>query len=316
MSSAVHRGVVVSFSPNARGALFMSIAMAGFTVNDGLTKLVAEAMNMAQVMLVRGVMATLVMLLLAWQWKALKKPRAVLHPMVALRVAGETGATICFLSALAHMPIANLAAVMQALPLAVTLGAAFFLNEPVGWRRWSAIIVGFVGILIIIRPGFDAFNAYSLYGVAAVAFATMRDLTTRKIPSEIPSPMISTVTAASVTIAGAVLLVPYGGWSPMSGADFAILVGATLCIVCGYHFIVLSLRAGELSFIAPFRYTALLWAIGLGIVLFADWPDRVMMTGAFLVVCSGLYTLYREQVVNRTKPAARSTGPGMATEGT
>ena len=316
MSSAVHRGVVVSFSPNARGALFMSIAMAGFTVNDGLTKLVAEAMNMAQVMLVRGVMATLVMLLLAWQWKALKKPRAVLHPMVALRVAGETGATICFLSALAHMPIANLAAVMQALPLAVTLGAAFFLNEPVGWRRWSAIIVGFIGILIIIRPGFDAFNAYSLYGVAAVAFATMRDLTTRKIPSDIPSPMISTVTAASVTIAGAVLLVPYGGWSPMSGADFAILVGATLCIVCGYHFIVLSLRAGELSFIAPFRYTALLWAIGLGIVLFADWPDRVMMAGAFLVVCSGLYTLYREQVVNRTKPAARSTGPGMATEGT
>ncbi|WP_336068539.1 DMT family transporter [Nitratireductor rhodophyticola] len=316
MSSVVHRGVVVSFSPNARGALFMSIAMAGFTVNDGLTKLVAEAMNMAQVMLVRGVMATLVMLLLAWHWKALKKPRAVLHPMVALRVAGETGATICFLSALAHMPIANLAAVMQALPLAVTLGAAFFLNEPVGWRRWSAIIVGFIGILIIIRPGFDAFNAYSLYGVAAVAFATMRDLTTRKIPSDIPSPMISTVTAASVTIAGAVLLVPYGGWSPMSGADFAILVGATLCIVCGYHFIVLSLRAGELSFIAPFRYTALLWAIGLGIVLFADWPDRVMMAGAFLVVCSGLYTLYREQVVNRTKPAARSTGPGMATEGT
>ncbi|EIM75259.1 hypothetical protein A33O_08406 [Nitratireductor aquibiodomus RA22] len=251
MSGVVHRGVVVSFSPNARGALFMSIAMAGFTVNDGLTKLVAEAMNMAQVMLVRGVMATLVMLLLAWQWKAMKKPRAVLHPMVALRVAGETGATICFLSALAHMPIANLAAVMQALPLAVTLGAAFFLNEPVGWRRWSAIIVGFIGILIIIRPGFDAFNAYSLYGVAAVAFATMRDLTTRKIPSEIPSPMISTVTAASVTIAGAVLLVPYGGWSPMSGADFAILVGATLCIVCGYHFIVLSLRAGELSFIRP-----------------------------------------------------------------
>ncbi|MFC5585884.1 DMT family transporter [Nitratireductor kimnyeongensis] len=306
----------MSFSPNARGALFMSVAMAGFTVNDGLTKLVAENMNMAQVMLVRGVMATLVMMLLAWHWKALKAPRAIFHPMVALRVAGETGATICFLSALAHMPIANLAAVMQALPLAVTLGAAFVLGEPVGWRRWSAILVGFIGILIIIRPGFDAFNAYSLYGVAAVAFATMRDLTTRKIPPDIPSPLISAATAASVTIAGAVLLAPYGGWTPMSGADFTVLVGATLCIVCGYHFIVLSLRAGELSFIAPFRYTALLWAIGLGIVFFADWPDRVMIAGALLVVCSGLYTLYREQIVNRTKPAAKSTSPGMATEGT
>nr|WP_281433604.1 DMT family transporter [Nitratireductor aquibiodomus] len=312
----MHRGVVVSFSPNARGALFMCVALAGFTINDALTKLVAEVMNMGQVMLVRGVMATALMLLFTWRTKALQQPRAILHPMVALRVAGETGATICFLSALAHMPIANLTAVMQVLPLTVTMGAAFFLSEPVGWRRWSAIAVGFIGILIIIRPGFDAFNAYSLYGVAAVAFATMRDLTTRKIPEDIPSSLISTATAAAVTLAGAVLVVPYGGWSPMSNADFAILVGATLCVVCGYHFIVVSLRVGELSFIAPFRYTALLWAIALGIVLFGDWPDWAMILGAGLVVGSGLYTLYREQIIDRVKPAAESTTPSMATEGT
>ncbi|WP_295813626.1 DMT family transporter [uncultured Nitratireductor sp.] len=306
----------MSFSPNARGALFMSIAMAGFTVNDGLTKIVAEAMNMGQVMLVRGVMATLLMLFFAWRWKALRNPRAILHPMVGLRVAGETGATVCFLSALAHMPIANLTSVMQVLPLTVTMGAAFFLGEPVGWRRWSAILVGFLGIVIIIRPGFEAFNAYSLYGIAAVACATMRDLTTRRIPKDIPSPLISTATAAAVTVAGAVLIVPYGGWSPINGTDFTILVGATLCIVCGYHFIVLSLRSGDLSFIAPFRYTALLWAIAIGIALFGDWPDWAMIEGASLVISSGLYTLYREQIVDKVVPAAKSTSPSMATEGT
>lgn len=193
----------------------MSVAMAGFTINDALTKLVAVSMNMGQVMLIRGMMATLLIGMLAWRWGAFVRPRSILHPMIGLRVAGETGATVCFMAALIHMPIANISAVMQVLPLTVTMGAAFFLSEPVGWRRWTAIVVGLIGILIIIRPGLDGFNAYSLYGLAAVAFATMRDLTTRRIPSDVPTPLISTATSAAVTLGGAFLIVPYGGWSPM-----------------------------------------------------------------------------------------------------
>ncbi|MCR4266697.1 DMT family transporter [Nitratireductor sp. ZSWI3] len=306
----------MSASSNLRGALFMSVAMAGFTINDAMTKLVGSSMNIGQMMLIRGVMATLLIGLLAWRWGALARPRLIWHPMIALRVLGEAGATVCFLAALVQIPIANIAAVLQVLPLTVTMGAALFLAEPVGWRRWSAILVGFVGILIIIRPGFEGFNAYALYGLAAVAFATMRDLATRLIPDNVPTPLISTVTAATVTLAGAALVVPYGGWSPVDATSFALLVAASVCIVVGYHFIILSLRLGQLSFIAPFRYTSLLWSLALGFLLFADRPDLPMIVGATMVVCSGLYTLYRERIGGKITPAAKSTGPSMAPEGT
>lgn len=294
----------------------MSVAMAAFTVNDVLTKLIAQSMNMGQVMLIRGIMATLLIGLFAWRWGAFARLRSILHPMIALRVIGETGATICFLAALQHMPIANISAVLQVLPLTVTMGAALFLSEPVGWRRWSAIVAGFIGILIIIRPGFEGFNAYALYGLASVAFATMRDLTTRRIPPAVPTLLISTATSAAVTLAGAMLVVPYGGWAPVDGRSLGMLAAAALFLVFGYQFIIQALRAGDLSFIAPFRYTALLWALALGLLVFGDRPDLPMIIGASIVVCSGLYTLYRERFRGTMKPAAKSTSPSMTPGGT
>lgn len=306
----------MSLSPNLRGALFMSVAMAGFTINDAFVKLAASSMNMGQAILVRGFMMTFLIALLAWHLGALRGLRSILHPMVALRVFGEIGGTICFLMALLHMPIANIAAVLQVLPLTVTLGAALFFAEPVGWRRWSAIMIGFVGILIIIRPGFDAFNAYSLYGLGAVVFSTMRDLTTRKIPVSIPTPLISTVTSAAVACTGAILVMPYGGWSPLTAENLGLLAAAALCLTAAYHCIIQSLRVGELSFIAPFRYTGLLWALALGFAFFGDVPDIAMIIGALIVVGSGLYTLYRERITSEARPATQSTSPGMAPEGT
>lgn len=294
----------------------MAIAMAGFTINDALTKLAAVHLNIGQVMLIRGVMATLLIGLLAWRLGALRRPGLVLHPMVGLRVLCETAATVTFLTGLTYLPIASLSAVLQVLPLTVTMGAAFFLGEPVGWRRWSAIIIGFVGILIIIRPGFEAFSIYSLYGLAAVAFATVRDLATPRVPEHIPSLLISTATAAAVTLGGGVLMFPYGGWTPLTGEVLGLIAAAAVFIVFGYHFIILSLRLGDLSFIAPFRYTALLWALGLGFFMFGDRPDLPMVSGAAIVVASGLYALYRERFAGRIRPAAKSTGPGMAPDGT
>ena len=131
----------------------MIVAMVGFTLNDAITKFSSESMNMAQVMLVRGAFASLFVGLLAWKRGALADPAAMLQPMVAMRVAGEAGATVSFLVALAHLPIGNVSAVMQALPLAVTMGAALVFGEGVGWRRWTAIAAGFVGVLIIVRRG-------------------------------------------------------------------------------------------------------------------------------------------------------------------
>jgi drug/metabolite transporter (DMT)-like permease len=299
-------------SPNLRGALFMAISMAGFTANDAITKSVATSMNMGQVMLVRGLFASMLIALLAWHQGALRAPRQSLHPLLGLRVAGEVGGTVTFLIALANLPLANVSAVLQALPLAVTMGAALFLGEPVGWRRWLAIAAGFFGVMVVVRPGFEGFNAYSLLALLCVGCCAVRDLATKRIPPAIPSLLVSTATALAVTVCGALLVVPMGGWSPLTPANVGLLALAAVLLLVGYHFIIKSMREGEISFIAPFRYTALLWAILLGYLIFTDVPDIAMIAGAAIVVGSGLYTLYRERMVGVCKPAAESTNAIMA----
>jgi drug/metabolite transporter (DMT)-like permease len=143
----------------------------------------------------------------------------------------------------------------------------------------------------------------------------VRDLATKKIPQAIPTLLISTVTSLAVTITGAAMLQPMGGWTPLTLEATALLaIGAVLLLV-GYQFIIMAMRIGDISFISPFRYTALLWAILFGVLLFGDFPDMPMIVGAIIIVGSGLYTLYREQIVGRGKAAAESTGPTMAPDG-
>ena len=293
----------------------MSVSMAGFTINDAISKLVAETMNMGQVMLVRGFFATLFVGLLTWQQRAFVRWDIAFNPYVVVRVACEAFATICFLTALAHLPIATVSAVLQALPLAVTMGAALVYGEKVGWRRWLAISVGFFGVMVIVRPGFDGFSAYSLLSLLCVFFCAVRDLATRRIPAEIPSLYVSTATAVVVMLAGLCLVQPMGGWSPLTAWNVGMLAFGASMLIIGYQFIIMAMRVGEISFIAPFRYTALLWALALGFLFFGDVPDIAMTVGALIVVGSGLYTLYREQVVGRRRVAAESTSPSMAPDG-
>lgn len=289
--------------------------MAGFTLNDAITKYSSQSMNMAQVMLIRGAFASLFVGLLAWQRGALVRPRSMLQPLVALRVLAEAGATVTFLVALAHLPIASVSAVLQALPLAVTMGAALVFGEAVGWRRWLAIAVGFAGVLVVVRPGFDGFSMFSLVALASVACCAVRDLATKRIPQAIPTLLVSTATALAMTVVGALLLSPMGGWTPMTGKATALLALAAVLVLIGYQFIIMAMRSGEISFIAPFRYTALLWSIVLGLLVFGDVPDMTMIIGASTIVGSGLYALYRERVVGRRRIVAESIGPAMAPDG-
>ena len=298
-----------------RAALFMSVSMAGFTLNDGIAKHASESMNMGQVMFVRGAFATLFIAALAWHQGALANLRLALQPMVMLRVFGEMMATVTFLIALAQLPIANVSAVLQALPLAVTMGAALIYGETVGWRRWLSIAAGFAGVAIIVRPGLEGFSAYSLVALVCVGFCTARDLATRRVPERIPTLLISTVTAASVSICGAFLIQPMGGWTNPGAVDLMLLACAAGLLLVGYQFIILAMRSGEISFVAPFRYTGLLFSILLGFAVFGDVPDLAMILGSAIIVGSGLYMLYRERVVGRSKAAAESVGPGMAPEG-
>jgi drug/metabolite transporter (DMT)-like permease len=293
----------------------MMASMAGFTVNDAFVKYASSGMNMGQVMLVRGLFATLLISLLACQQGVLRSPRLIFHPMVVLRSTFELAATIFFLAALANLPIGNISAILQALPLVVTMGAALFFSEPVGWRRWMSITVGFLGVLIVIRPGFAGFSVYSVWVLASVLCAAARDFTTRAVPPEVPTLLVSMMTASVVTIVGAALVPALGGWTPMANWEVGMMAAAAGLLLVGYQFIILAMRTGDISFIAPFRYTALLWAIALGFILFGDTPDVPMIVGSSIIVASGLYMLYRERVVGRSPPAAHATTPALAPDG-
>ncbi|RUM99589.1 DMT family transporter [Pseudaminobacter arsenicus] len=305
----------MALSHNQRGALFMVVSMAGFTTNDALIKITTADLNAGQLMFVRGLFATILITLIAWHRGALKVPRFALHPLVWLRALCEIGGTVFFIAALQHLPIANVSAVLQAVPLAVTMGAALFFGEGVGWRRWLAIIAGFIGVLIVVRPGVEGFNAYAVLVLVCVMFTALRDLVTRKLPTAIPSLFVSVSTSLAVTLGGCALIAPLGGWQPVSGENLVLLGSAAVLILFGYQFIVLSTREGDISYIAPFRYTSLLWSILLGYWIFADMPDAAMIVGSAIIVGSGLYTLYREQVVGKSMNATKSTAPGMTPDG-
>jgi drug/metabolite transporter (DMT)-like permease len=285
----------------------MAIATAAFTINDAITKVVALEMNFGQVIFVRGLFAVLLIAALATHQRAWRPLRTLLVRPVAVRIAGEVLGTVVFLAAITHLPLANIYAIFQSLPLAITFGAALVFGEPVGWRRWLAIMAGFIGVIIIIRPGVEGFSQFSLFALLSVLFFSVRDLATNRIPAEIPSLFITLLTTVTITITGAIILVPLGGWSPVAGRALGQLALAAVLLLIGYQSVIMALRTGEISAVAPFRYAALLWAMLLGYLVFGDVPDRAMVLGASIIVLSGLYAFYRERIRHRLV-AASATG--------
>lgn len=285
----------------------MVIATACFAMNDAITKFVSSEINFGQVILVRSAIAMPLIAALAVRHGAMRPVRTLFIAPVALRVIGEIGGAIMFLAAITHLPLANVYSIFQALPLAVTLGAVMVFGEQVGWRRWLAIAAGFIGVLIIVRPGVAGFNQFSLLALFAVVFCAVRDLATKRIPKEIPSLFITLLTTVSVGTAGTLLLHPLGGWAPMSHRTMALLVVAAILLPIGYNCIILSLRIGDISAVAPFRYAALIWATLIGYMVFDEVPDAPMIVGAAIIVGSGLYALYRERIRDNDRPAASAS---------
>ena len=288
-------------SDNMRAAALIMLSMTAFTVNDALMKLAAPDLPFFQQIFMRGLMITVGLYALAAMWGHLTyKPSRRDRMLTALRTGAEAVGTVFFLTALFVIPIADLSAILQALPLTVTLAAALFLGESVGWRRMVAIGVGFIGVMIIIRPGMSVFNVYSLYGVAAVLAVTLRDIAARKLSKTIPSSRVAISAAVGVTVLAAAASILMGEvWVMPSAYAALLLVGAALCLMAGYLSAVAGMRMGDIGFVAPFRYTSLLVALILGLVLFDEWPDAWTQIGAAIVVATGLFTLYRERATRR-----------------
>ena len=295
-------------SRNTEGAIYMSMAMAGFSASDALSKSVIAYMNAGEIMFLRGLFTSVLVYLIAWKMGALRSWRIMLQPMIIMRIICEILAAATYITALGMMPIANASAILQSLPLVVTFGAAVFFGEPVGWRRWSAILVGLVGVMIIIRPGPEGFTSAALLCVGAVLTTAGRDLSTRSISPEIPSLMITVVTAISVAFFSIPLIPVLGGWQPVSATSLAHIALASVLVLVGYQSVILAMRTGEISFVAPFRYTSLIFSSLLGFFFFAELPDAWTLVGAAIVIASGLYTFYRE-AKRRVSPIAQESAP-------
>lgn len=284
---------------NMRGALFMMGAMTAFTVNDAFMKALSVDLPLFQAIFLRSAIVLPLLILLC---KAMGQLRFDLNrrdwTLLLIRAFGEMVSAFLFFKALFHMPLANVSAILQALPLTVSLGAAVVFREPLGWRRITSILIGFAGVLLIVRPGGADFNVYSLYALGTVVAATIRDLAARRMSSAVPSTMAAVVAAVGVTIMAGFGLATET-WVPVTASQFGLLTSAAVFIVGAYIFSVAAMRVGEIGFVAQFRYTSLLVALILGLVVFGEIPKALTLIGAGIVVATGLFTLYREQRVKK-----------------
>ncbi|KPA23694.1 EamA-like transporter family protein [Shimia sp. SK013] len=283
----------MALSDNTKGALLMMCSMAAFTFNDTCVKLLGPEVPLFQMLFLRGVASSLMIWGLAHalgnlRWRIPRRDWG----LVALRTCAEIGAAYLFITALYHMPIANVTAILQVLPLTVTLGGALLFGEAVGWRRMSAILAGFLGMLLIVRPGPEGFDLYAGYALGAVCFVTVRDLSTRRMSAEVPSMTVTLVASLGVMLFAGVASLDTE-WVTLDLHQVALIGGASVFILGGYLFSVMVMRLGEVSFTAPFRYSGLLWALLLGLVVFGEWPDPTTLLGCVIVVGAGVFTLLR-----------------------
>lgn len=286
----------MQISDNLRGAAFMTGSMVAFTVNDTFLKGLSLDIPLAQTLFVRGVGTTLFLLMISYFMGQLRFDFSRKDwLLILIRAAAEIAAAYLFLTALFHMPIANVSAIMQVMPLSVALAAAVFFREPLGWRRVLAIAVGFGGVLLIVRPGTEGFNIYSAYVLAAVVCVTVRDLAARRLSRSVPSTMVAVIASAAVALSGGGLTAA-SDWVTLDQSAWLNTIGAMFMVVLGYLFSVTAMRIGEIGFVAPFRYASLIAALILGYFVFGDWPRNITLVGAFIVVATGMFTLYREQV--------------------
>ncbi len=286
---------------NRRGITAITLAMASFIVNDALIKYISEGLPAAQLIFLRGIFATLLLTATSLALRRLRPPAAPAapggrrqagHKAVLWRSALDAFGTLGYLAALFHMPIGNAVAINSATPLFMTLFAAWMLREHVGPLRWMAIMVGFIGVLLVVQPAAEGFNAWALVCLLATLFNTARDLITRRIPTSVPSLVVTLAAASTVTVISGVMSLAQP-WQAVSPTQFALLACASLFLSIAYFLVVVGMRHGKVSVVAPFRYASLIFALLIGWMVWGDVPNTLAWIGIVLLVGAGLVTLRR-----------------------
>jgi len=299
------------FRENLRGIASVSACNLLFLVNDAFLKVANEELPLTQILFLRGLFVTPLLLVLVLATGAHRQIALLRNWPVFWRTLAEVCAAFLFLQALFHIPIANANAILQIVPLMITAAGAVFLGEAVGWRRWTAIVVGFIGVLIVVRPGLSGFDAFSLYAIASMFFITLRDMTTRIMPAGLPALLVALVTGAAVGISGPVFGFVLGEqWVMPSAGSLALILGAVVFLIGGYLTAVDFMRHGDISVVAPFRYTVIVFAMIVGYIVWGEVPDLLMLVGTAIIIATGVYTFQRERSMARLRDEA-AAGEGL-----
>ena len=284
---------------NRRGILLMVLAMLLFSMEDALIKALSGSWSTAQVLLVIGLGGGTALILLARRAGQPILHRANLHWAVVTRSLSEAAATLLFVTALASAPLGITSAIIQAAPLALVAGSAILLGEPVGWRRWTAVSVGFAGVLLIVRPWGEAFDPALFLPVAATAALATRDLVTRRVPPHVGTLALAVWAYAGVLLSAAIAMAIEPRLTVPSVSDIPAILALLVFSTVGYYAVTAAIRVGEVGAVAPFRYTRLVFAAVLGFVFFGEVPDRLSLWGAALIIGSGIYAMLRETRTRR-----------------
>jgi drug/metabolite transporter (DMT)-like permease len=302
---------MTSFRENLRGIVALSACNLFFLINDTLVKIAGDGMPLSEILFFRGLMATLLIIPLVVASGAHKQIVHLRNWPVFWRTVAEIVAAFTYLLALFNIPIANANTIVQVVPLMVTAAGAIFFGEIVGARRWSAIVVGFIGVVIVVRPGLEGFNVYSLLAIASAVFVTLRDVTTRMMPRGLPAILVALVTGAAVGISGPFIGFAIGEtWTMPTAAGLGLIFAAVFFLIGGYLTSVIFMRHGDISVVAPFRYTVIIFAIVIGFIVWHEIPDWPMLVGTAVIAASGIYTFRRERNLARLQEEAAS-GEGI-----
>ena len=273
----------------------MMMSMACFAVEDTFIKLLSARLPATQILFSIGFGGALITLVLAIVLNVNLADKILLNKHVISRTIADLFGALSFTSAMVLIPMSLLASILQATPLFVTLGAAILLGEKVGWRRWSAIFIGFLGVIIILQPGYGSFQLASLLGLAAVLCLALRDVVTRDMATEIPTLTVTFYACLAMGSAGFIAYPFFGPPIIPTSYEAIILICAAIIGLTGYFLLVLATRKGDVSVIAPFRYSRLLFSLGLASLILGEKLTLPILLGGLLVVSSGIYTFGRER---------------------
>jgi drug/metabolite transporter (DMT)-like permease len=282
-------------TPNLRGSLFMVASMAGFAAEDAFLKAAARHVPVGEAILLMGLIGIAVFSLIALRAGEPPLPRAILSRTMAIRSGFEISGRLFYALAIALTPISVASAILQASPLLVVLGAAVIFGERVGLRRWVLILGGFAGVLVILRPGLEGFDALSLLTVLAMIGFSGRDLATRAAPPALSNAQLGVTGFVMLALSGAIILAVGGGARVPDLHALALIGGASLFGISAYAALTQAMRTGEVSVVAPFRYTRLLFAMILGVAIFGERPDTMTLLGSAIIVTCGLAILTQKR---------------------